>query len=141
MATLNDYFADFFLNYALRGEGTWPDPLYFSLCTSAPLVTDTGIDIVEKETTYSGYIRAAVDVNDLTFGTVAAGDVTNSVAVITFPVVGLTVGSAITHWAICDAVTDGNCLLFGTINTGSITPNTGDTLSFEISEFDLFIDA
>jgi hypothetical protein len=137
MATINDYFADFFLDHALRGEGTWPDPLYFCLCTSAPTVTDTGADIVTKETTYSGYQRVAVSVDDLTFGAGAAGDVTNSVAAITFPVVGLSVGSAITHWAICDAVTDGNCLFFGTIDVGSVTPDTGDTLSFETSDFTL----
>lgn len=106
---------------------TFPATVYAALFTADP--TNTGS--LTNEVSGVAYARQAI-----TWGTISAGTVTNSVAV-TFPVAGGSWGT-ITHIGIMDVITlaTGNMLYHGALGTPK-TVGSGDQVSFAISSLTL----
>lgn len=104
---------------------TMPANVYMALCTVAPTEDDTGTSITEAN--YTGYARKEILATDL--GNAANGIITNSGAAIVFA--DCTAGSStIVGFAICDALTAGNMLYYGTTTSKTIdTNNTPATVA------------
>lgn len=154
MAALTDFFENKIIDFVFRGQalgitgataaaGTGPTSLFVALFTTNP--TDTGGGV---EVTGGSYARVSVSsslVNwagtQATASTVASSGATGTTsnnATITFPAPTANWG-VITGFAIFDAVTAGNMLIFGAL-TANKTVNNGDAapvfsaaaLSFQI---------
>jgi hypothetical protein len=119
MAEMTDYLEGALIDHVLRNTAmTSPTTVYVSLHTASP--TETGA--VGELAVANGYARVSV-----TFGADTDGVSTNSGAV-TFTASGGNWGS-ITHFAIWDASSAGNSLLWSALDT-SRTVNDGDSLEF-----------
>lgn len=122
MAALSDYLEAALLNEVLRNVGyTPPATVYLALFTSA--TTDAGGG---TEVTGGSYARQAV-----TFSAPSGGATENSGA-ITFTNLP---AAAITHAALMDALTAGNMLFHGALNTPR-TVGAGDSLTFAVGDID-----
>jgi hypothetical protein len=122
MSAMTDYTEQLLANWLLRpGESvTRPANLYLALHT-----TDPGESAPPAgETAYTGYARQAVTFNAPAAGT---GVIENSNTVVFGANTGG--GVTITHWAIFDSLSGGNCLAKGALNT-SKTIDTSDVPSF-----------
>lgn len=109
MASKSDYAENVVLDHALS-DGVWTEPAncYMALCTEVPTDASTGSTLVEAN--YTGYARKEILATDLSAA--ASGSKTNS-GVITFA--GCTAGaSTIIGFALCDALTAGNAIYWGT---------------------------
>lgn len=133
MASKSDYLENKILDHALgKTSFTMPSSVYLALCTVVPTDASTGSTITEAN--YTGYARKAVAGGDL--NAAAAGVSTNSAA-ITFA--ACTVGtSTVIGFALCDALTGGNILYWGTTTSKVIdtlnTPATVAISALSISE-------
>lgn len=105
---------------------TAPVTLYVGLSTTTPAVGGTGI----SEPAGNAYGRVAVTNNTTNFPAASNGSKSNG-AIITFPTATGSWGT-VTYFFIADAVTAGNILGFGALNTAQTVAN-GDTLSFAAS--------
>jgi len=125
MASFSDYAEDEILDHALS-DGAWTEPanLFLALCTSVPTDASTGTTIVEAN--YTGYARIEIAATDLSAS--SGGSKTNSAA-ITFA--ACTSGtSTVIGFALCDAVTVGNVIMWGTVTSKVIdTSNTPATVA------------
>lgn len=130
MSAMSDYLENKLVDLTLRGQAfTAPATLYFSLHTAAP----TG-DVPGTEVSGGSYARKAVTASLANFaGTQSAGSttassgtggVTSNNGLIDFPAPTGNWG-IVTHWAVWDASTAGNCLFQGALTT-SKTINNGD---------------
>lgn len=122
MGALSTYAQGKICDQMLRGN-TWTTPasLYLALFTSDPTVAGTG-----SETTYSGYARQSCGASPFT--AIDGTGTTQNNNTIVFPAVGsgsVTIG----WWALYDAATVGNMLLFGPLSA-SKTLNATDVPSF-----------
>jgi len=124
MASVTNYARNFILDHIFRGDGSFPSNWYLALCVSSPLITET--DISARESGYTTYVRVAIPRSTSGFGLATSPVGFNAQTLnandTIFPVVE-SGADALTHWAICDALTTGNCWFFGTIDTGSGTPS------------------
>ena len=105
---------------------------YVALCTVTVIDTMTGTSITEPSA--GAYARTICQTWDDCAG---AGATQNAVA-ITFPQATTDWGK-ITDFAICDTVTTGNMLAYGTL-TVSKSVQTGDTPKFDIGDLDITLD-
>lgn len=125
MASKSDYLENQVLNHCL-GDGAFamPAAVYLALCTVVPTDASTGSTITEAN--YTGYARKQIAAADL--AAAASGSKTNS-AIITFA--DCTAGtSTVIGFAICDALTLGNILYWGTVTSKVIdTANTPATVA------------
>lgn len=114
-ASFSDYLENKILDHIFNdGSYTAPSP-YLALCTSVPDDTKTGTTIVEAS--YTGYSRLAIAGSDMSAA--ASGSKTNS-ATLTFAACTAS-SSTIIGWAICDAATVGNMLVWGTCTSTVIS--------------------
>lgn len=134
MSAMSDYLENKLVDLTLRGQAfTPPATLYFSLHTAAP----TG-DVPGTEVTGGAYARVAVTASLANFngtqGTAGAvssgtGGVTSNATTITFSPAPTASWGVVTHWAVWDAASAGNCLFQGqltnpkTINNGDAAPS------------------
>lgn len=135
MSQMTDYLENKIVDHVFRATSyASPTGLHVSLHTANP--TDTG-SVGEVSTAGTGYSRAPLapsvsnwaSTNGATAGaSTGTGGATSNKGTITFPTPTATWGT-VTHFAIWDAATGGNALLYGTLNV-SKTINTGDTVSF-----------
>lgn len=108
----------------LLGNATlMPDPVFIGLMTTEP--ADDGTGVVEP--VGAGYARVSV-VNDLTEWPAASGGQKSNGNVITFPTATGAWGT-ITHFGIFDALSGGNLLASGALNT-SRTVISSDVFRF-----------
>jgi hypothetical protein len=125
MTAKTDYLEDRVLDRVLKNNAqfsyAFPATVYSGLFTADP--TDTGSQA--NEVSGGSYARQSIS-----WGTIASGSVSNSVAV-TFPVATAPWGT-ITHTGILDALTTGNMLYKGVLGTPK-TVGTGDQVSFAIA--------
>ncbi len=120
MSAMSDYLENEILDHIL-GTGAFTMPtVYLALFTSDP---GEAPGSPSGEVVGSGYARQAC-----AFGAAASGQASNS-AQEQFTASGGDWG-AITHWALYDAVADGNMLVYGALDT-SRTINDGDTLQVD----------
>ena len=102
---------------------TMPTNVYIALCTASVADTDTGSTITEAG--YTSYARVQTDGDDWN---AYASDVADNANAITFPACTGSSSTA-THFAILDASTAGNLLLFDALDS-SLAISTGITPSF-----------
>lgn len=120
----SDYLELALLNHLFNKTAyTAPTTFYVALCTAAPTDASTGSTIVEA--TYTGYARKSTVAADWT--TAASGANNNGNAITFAPCTAGT--STVTHFAICDASSAGNVLLWGAL-TASLAVSAGITPSF-----------
>lgn len=104
--------------YALITSGT----PYLALYTTTPTIAGGGTEV-----SGGSYARKAI-----TFGSVISGSIANSIA-ISFTGVP---AANITHWGIKDALTSGNLLLFGALDS-SVNALSGDEITFPIGNLQI----
>lgn len=103
-----------------NGKTAWtmPSANYLALCTTVPTSTSTGTTIVEAN--YTGYARAQITAGNWVAATAATPSVGTTSIAITFA--ACTAGtSTIIGFAICDALTVGNMLWWGTLTSTVIS--------------------
>lgn len=113
-------------NAMLRATNvTAPSQTYLALFTGDPTAAGTG-----PETTYTGYARVTTGSPASSAWNAPDGTgTTKNNNTIVFPAVGGASSVTITHWALFDALTTGNMLLYGPL-TASKTLNVTDVPSF-----------
>lgn len=116
MASFSDYLENAVLDHIFGDPSfTITAPVYLALCTTIPDDTKTGTTIVEAN--YTGYARKSIAAADMSAA--ASGSKTNSNAITFNACTALT--STIVGWAICDAATVGNMLVWGTCTSTVIS--------------------
>ena len=111
LASLSDYAEKKILDH-LTGKTafTSPGPLYLALCTVVPTDADTGSTLTEG--TFTGYARKQIPTADMTAAAGTAAEVHNSVQE---QFAACTAGSStFIGWALCDALSAGNVIYWGT---------------------------
>lgn len=117
MASFSDYWENAVLDGTF-GDPTTPTitaPVYLALCTTVPTDASTGSTIVEAA--YTGYARKSVAAADMSAA--ASGSKTNGNAITFAACTGSS--STVIGWAICDAATVGNVLVWGTCTSTVIS--------------------
>lgn len=132
MSALSNYLENKLLDHALRATAyTAPTTLHVALYTSNPTDADTGTEV-------SGGSYARVSLTPATaFGAAAAGSISNA-ADITFTTATAAWGT-ITHFAIRDAATAGNMLVYGALTASKVVAN-GDTFRFPAASLTITLD-
>lgn len=129
MSQASDYLENQLIDHLFRGATfAKPSTIYFALFTAAPSDSGGGTEV-----SGGSYARVAITPSNTNFnatqgGTSGAssgtgGNTTNAVA-ITFPAPTASWGT-VTHYAVFDASSGGNLLIWGALNT-SKTINNGD---------------
>lgn len=111
MAGLVDSKENEVLDELLGNATLMPDPVYIGLMTTAP--SDDGTGVVEP--IGNGYARVSVD-NNLTEWPAAVSGSKSNANNVTFPSATGAWGT-ITHFGIFDAISGGNLLAYGALNT------------------------
>lgn len=123
MAAMSDYLEEKLLNHTFRNVSfTPPTTVYLALYTSNPTDADTGTEV-----SGGAYARQAAT---FSAATNPGGQVSND-ALITFPTATAGWGT-VTHFAIRDALTAGNMLVFGAL-TNPKTVDVDDQVKVNIS--------
>ncbi len=110
---------------AYSASGLWTPPArYLTILTTVPLPEHTGGNL--SEASYSGYTRVIFDPDDFVINSTplpGGGMELANVNPISFPVAGAGASDVIIAFAWCDDITvgAGNMILFGTVNTRTIT--------------------
>ena len=125
MSAMSDYLENKLLDHVLGTTAfTMPVNVYVALCTVATTDADTGSTITEAG--YTSYAR--IEVSD-DWAAASSGSADNA-AIFEFP--AATGGTATaTHFALCDAITDGNMLIHGAL-TSSLAISNGITPAFVV---------
>lgn len=133
MSALSNYLENEIADHILGGaDYTRPGTVYVALFTTAVAEDGSGTEV-----SGTSYARVAVT-NNATNWPAASGGVKSNGTEIAFPTAGGSWGT-VTHWAIFDASTSGNCLVYGAL-TASKSIGTGDTAKFAIGAIDLTFD-
>lgn len=136
MSQISDYLEAELLKHIFRtGSFTKPSTIYIALCLAAPTDASTGSTI--SEPSGGSYARVQVGPSDATWSAVGIAGTTDNVAAITFPAATANWG-LVTHYAICDAATAGNVLIYGTLATPQVI-NSLNTCKFSIGNLDVVI--
>jgi hypothetical protein len=102
-----------------KSELAKPSKVFLALCTTVPTSSSTGSTIVEA--TASGYERKEVPTASIASPTEAAESSIKTSAELLFK--EITGGSStIIGWALCDASTGGNVVMWGTCTSTVISP-------------------
>jgi len=129
MGSLSNYAENEFMDHLFNGVATSITTVYVALSTADPLDDATGL----TEPVGNGYARATI-----TFGAAATRRVTQNAEVV-FPQATGAWGT-ITHWALMDALTGGNMLAHGALDS-SISPVSGNTPRIASAEIYVQINA
>lgn len=133
MGYLTNYGENKLLDHTLKVTPfTRPTHWYLALCTADPGEAATGDSI--SEPSGGSYARQICD-----DWAAAASRATSNSAKITYPTATVDWG-ALTHFAICDALTSGNVIAYGPI-TPNKTIATGDVAEIEIGDLDVSFNA
>lgn len=129
MANATDYLEDQIVKHIFRtGSFTKPTSLYVALYTAAPSDSGGGTEV-----TATGYARVAVNPLDANWAaTSGTNGLTSNVAAISFGT-WTTGPTTVTHFAILDASTSGNMLVWGALTT-SKTVNANDSFSIPANQ-------
>ena len=106
---------------------------YIALLTATPDDADTGSTITEPVA--MNYARIAT--TGASWGAASGGSISNA-AILSSNVASGDWGE-ITHFALCDAATTGNVLLWGSLTTSTTVLN-GDSLSFAVGSLIITLD-
>lgn len=136
MGTLSNFSLNKLVDHIFKTGYTPSATLYLALCTSAPTWLSTGSTITETD--YTNYARKSFTGSAL-FGAAASRKVTQGSLLEMIQAGGVST-SDITHWAICDAATNGNMLAFGAFNS-SWNVVSGNTPKIPSGEIEVSIGA
>ena len=141
MSAMSNYLENVLIDHIFRATSyTMPTNIYIALCTTTPVAGNTGSTISEP----SGGSYARMPYNpssssnwEATQGGVSGASsgssgLTSNHTSIAFPA-ATGVWGTITAVAICDALTSGNLLFFGTL-ASSKPINSGDTFTFNANQ-------
>ena len=133
MGSFSDYLENELLDHVFKtGAYTAATNLYVALCTSTPDDADTG-STLPGELTGGGYVRIKCNTWDA-----AASGATENTQTVTFAQATADLGT-VTHFAICDATTNANCLGWGALSASRVI-SSGDTYSFATGDLDVTLD-
>lgn len=126
MSAMSDYFEDAIKEW-FRGTAfpAATGSVYVALFTAAPSDSGGGTEVSGNAYARQALSKAA---GSWTAGAAGSGQISNTSA-ITFPTATPAAWGTITHFAIFDASTSGNMILWGVL-TASKTVNAGDTFQF-----------
>ena len=128
MGSFSDYLEAEVLDH-VTGKGSYTSPTtYVALSTADPTDDNSGI----AEPSGSGYARVTTSASDWD---AAASGATANAAAITFPEASGAWGT-VTHFALFDASTAGNMLMYGTLDASRVI-TSGITPRFSIGELDI----
>ncbi len=132
MSAMTDYLEVELRKHVFRtGSFTKPTVLAVALFTAAPSDAGGGTEVTGGS--YARVNRAPLDANWTAAS--ATDGLTDNAAVITFPTATASWGT-VTHFAIFDALTTGNMLIWGAL-TVSKPVGSGDTFSFNAGDIDV----
>jgi hypothetical protein len=127
VAQASDYLENLIIDHLFRSR-TWPKPaaLYIALFTAAPSDAGGGTEVP----TSTGYKRVSLNPNDVNWtatqtgtpsgpSTGNSGRTTNAIA-ITFPAPVNAAWGTVTHFAIFDALTGGNMLIWDVLSAPGV---------------------
>jgi len=111
-------------------------PIFLALCTAVPTDASTGTTITEAA--YTGYARKGVAAADWAAAVAGTpGSIANG-AIITFA--ACTAGtSTVIGWALCDALTVGNVIMWGTC-ASTVISSTQTPATVAVSALSLTLD-
>jgi hypothetical protein len=103
-----------------KAEATKPAKVYLALLTSVPTNSSTGTTIEASEPTYTGHERKEVPVASIKAAEEGSPSAIKTNAELVFA--ACTAGSStVTAWALCDAATAGNVVMWGTASSTVIS--------------------
>jgi hypothetical protein len=129
MGGISTYLKNKLLDAALGTQYTKPTTVYVALYSAAPNADGGGTEL-----TGNAYARATVTNNSTNWPNATAGAKANGAA-ITFPTATGAWDTA-THWGIFDALTSGNLLWWGSLDSG-VAAVDGSVLKFLTGEIDV----
>lgn len=138
MAGFSDYMELKVLNL-LFGQTAYTNPGTHYIALLTALSAEGDVNPTSTEPSYTGYARLAMPNNYTTWGSIAAasGQAKNAVA---FTFATCTAGSGtIVAFAICDALTLGTIIAYGSLVTNKII-STGDVPQFAINDLVISLD-
>ncbi len=112
MGKISTFAKNELIDHVFKAAYTPIGTLYLCLCTADPTVAGTGASIAETD--YAGYARLSF-VGNTKFAAASARKIVQD-ALFTFAAATGVSTSDITHYAICDAATNGNMLAFGSFD-------------------------
>ena len=134
MGSFSNYLENALINHVFGTAGSHHEyarpTLYIALCTVAVTDSMTGTTITEPTT--DSYARKICQTWDVAAGT--DGDTENT-GEITFATATASWGT-ILDFAVCDALTTGNMLAYGTLTVSKSVAN-GDTPKFGVGDLDV----
>jgi len=133
---LSNYAEEKIAHVLLRGVAfTSPGEVFLALFTSDPGEAGAG-----SETSYTNYTRVSCgNVPASAFTAIDANGMTQNANTVVFPAVGGVSSVTISHWALFDAATLGNMLLYGPL-TASKTLDPTDVPSFPTNALKITFD-
>lgn len=133
---LSNYAEGKIADLLLRGTAyTSPGEVFLALFTSDPGEAGSG-----SETSYTNYTRVSCGaVPASAFSAIDSNGMTQNQNTVVFPAVGGVSSVTISHWALFDALTTGNMLLFGPL-TASKTLDPTDVPSFPANSLKVTFD-
>ena len=128
MAKASDYLENQILNHLLRtGSYTKPSTIYVGLYSAAPSDSGGGTEI-----SGNGYARVQVGPGDSSWGAPSGGNgTTTNLAAVSFPTPTGSGWGTVTHFALFDAATSGNMLMWGALDAPQVV-GAGNTLTIPI---------
>lgn len=138
MAGFSDYAEKKVLNL-LFGQTAYSNPGTHYLALQGTVPGNSDVNPTPNEPTYTGYARVALPNNYTTWGSIAAANsqTTNAAA---FFFGTCTAGSGtVTAFAICDALTLGTIIAYGSLTVNKII-NAGDVPQFTIGDLIMNLD-
>lgn len=125
---ITDYGQDYYLGCLFGRSFTPPTQYWVALSTQIPDPSTDGTMLGEPSTA-DGYARVNITNNGTVFGTPTGGVIANIVT-ISFGVVTTADWPVIKSYALCDAPTNGNVYLYGTLRVPR-APQVGHEVSFD----------
>jgi hypothetical protein len=135
VSAFSNYMEAKIVNWMFRGTaaGTAPTNVYVSLHTADPTDAGTGTEVVGN-----AYARAAVSTAGGWVDPGATSGATENVAEIAFPAATGGNWGTVSHFAIWDAASAGNMLVYGSLTSSKVV-NDGDTFRFAAGALDVTV--
>ena len=134
MGSFSDYLENELLDHVFKtGAYTPATNIYVALLTSTPDDADTGSTLPGEITGTGALVRIQCNTWDA-----AAAGATENTQTVTFAQATGDAGT-VTHFALTDATTNGNCLGWGLLNPSRVI-SSGDTASFATGDLDITLD-
>lgn len=145
MANMSNYLENKLVDFLFRGVSySPPSTLYVALCTAGPSDSSTGSSITEVSG--GNYARQSLSSNTTNWYTTNGDNASTSSGTngttgnaVTISWNSVTWSATVTDVAICDALTGGNVLFYGTLSASKAVAS-GDSISFAANSLTLQID-